>query len=189
MDTYVVTGFPRSGTSMMMKCLMAGGMDAVYDTEMDSKNIEYGKGDYQPNPGGFYALSDLTALKRSDFAGAYSGKLVKVFAGMAIRLPPGDYKIVVMRRDPDEIIASMREFLPGPQLFVYEPAAHLYEVIFPALIERLETQGRRVTVIEYAKVVENPQAEFDRIAKAGWPIDPAKAAQCVDPALYRSKNV
>ncbi len=51
---YLVSGDMRTGTSMMMQALEAGGLEAVYNENRDRMNQQYGDKDYQPNGGGFY---------------------------------------------------------------------------------------------------------------------------------------
>lgn len=184
MTVYLVTSLHRSGSSMMMRCLEAGGLRAVYGHDQDFLNVQYGRVDYQPNPGGFYALDDLSEFNRPDFAQEYEGALVKIPAGLSYQLAVGEYQTIVMRRDPAEILASMTQFTPY-EAFTYESAVHFYDLILQALVKRLETAGHVVTVVDYADVLRDPLGTFEVLAKT-WPIDAAKAASCVDPKLYRS---
>ncbi len=169
---------------MMLRCLAAGGMPAVYGEEQDFLNVLYGREGYQPNPGGFYALDDALEFNRPDFAQEYAAALVKVPAGLALQLAPGSYQTVVMRRDPAEILASMAEFTPF-DVFTYESAAHFYDLVLPTLIERLAAAGHVVSVIDYADVLRDPLGTFRKLAET-WPFDPALAAACVQPELHRS---
>lgn len=166
---------------MMMRCLEAGGMTAVYGHEQDALNIT-GCDDYQPNPHGFYELDNEGEFLRSDFAQEYEGCLVKIPPNFAARLPDGDYRGVFMWREPAEILRSMTTFMPLHALR-FEPAIWFYDLIVPALIERMRQVGAEMAVIRYGDVLRDPLAAFTSL---DWPIDAARAASGVDPSLYRS---
>ncbi len=101
----VVSGLPRSGTSMMMKILEAGGMEVFTD------NLRAADED---NPKGYYELEQVKALKDGDDAWIKDapGKVVKVISSLLEYLPsPYKYKIVFMRREIVEILASQKQML------------------------------------------------------------------------------
>ncbi len=100
----IVSGKPRSGTSMMMKMLQEAGIE-IYQTTPDQGN--------EFNPGGFFETS---YVKKMDIYHGWItevyGKAMKVFANQLQNLPPsyyGDitYKIIYMDRDP---VSSARSF-------------------------------------------------------------------------------
>lgn len=185
MTVYLVTSLHRSGSSMMMRGLIAGGMQGVYGNKQDWLNVEAGRSGYVPNPHGFFALDDPSEFARPDFAEEYAGKLVKLPPGMALRLPVGDYKVVFMQRAPAQIFASMEAMSPHG-LFTLEPAIWFYAKVRDALILALQARGAVVDVVKFADVMASPVAEFTKLSVAGWPINPALSAAVVDPALYRS---
>ena len=101
----IVSGLPRSGTSMMMKVLEAGGMEIVTD------NLRVADED---NPKGYYELEDVKALKDGDDSWILDapGKAVKVISSLLEFLPSDyKYKIVFMRREIAEILASQKQML------------------------------------------------------------------------------
>ncbi len=101
----IVSGLPRSGTSMMMKVLEAGGMEVFTD------NLRTADED---NPKGYYELEDVKALKdgKSDWMQDAPGKVVKVISSLLEHLPSTyNYKIVFMRREIAEILASQKQML------------------------------------------------------------------------------
>jgi len=73
---YVVSGFMRTGTSMIMKALESGGLDAEYKQSRDEMKNRYSDKNYDPNIGGLYELErqDYMGL---DFPNKYTGKLIK----------------------------------------------------------------------------------------------------------------
>jgi len=101
----LVSGLPRSGTSMMMKVLEAGGMQIFTD------NLRAADED---NPKGYYELEDVKALKegKSDWLKNAPGKTVKVISSLLEYLPADyKYKIIFMRRAIPEILASQKQML------------------------------------------------------------------------------
>ena len=101
----VVSGLPRSGTSMMMKMLVAGGMDILTD------NTRIPDDD---NPRGYYELEKVKALKNgeNEWLSEAQGKAVKIISALLQHLPPQyQYKIIFMRRDLNEILASQKQML------------------------------------------------------------------------------
>ena len=101
----IVSGLPRSGTSMMMKILEAGGLEIFTD------NLRVPDED---NPKGYYELEQVKALKDGDDAWIKDapGKVVKVISSLLEYLPSSyKYKIVFMRREIVEILASQKQML------------------------------------------------------------------------------
>jgi hypothetical protein len=101
----IVSGLPRSGTSMMMKVLEAGGMEIVTDN-LRTADLD--------NPKGYYELEDVKALKDGDDSWIVDapGKAVKVISSLLEYLPSNyKYKIVFMRREIAEILASQKQML------------------------------------------------------------------------------
>jgi hypothetical protein len=101
----IVSGLPRSGTSMMMKILEAGGLEIFTD------NLRVADED---NPKGYYELEQVKALKDGDDSWIKDapGKVVKVISSLLEYLPSSyKYKIVFMRREIAEILASQKQML------------------------------------------------------------------------------
>src|ERR1043165_1737839 len=101
----VVSGLPRSGTSMMMKMLEAGGMSLLVD------NLRTADDD---NPAGYYEFEPVKKLSQGDFdwLEEAQGKAVKVIAALLADLPSAyTYQIIFMRRDMFEILASQNKML------------------------------------------------------------------------------
>jgi len=101
----IISGLPRSGTSMMMKVLEAGGMDIFTD------NLRVADED---NPKGYYELEQVKALKdgNDSWMGDAPGKAVKVISSLLEYLPTAyKYKLIFMRREIEEILASQKQML------------------------------------------------------------------------------
>ncbi|PWB72998.1 MAG: sulfotransferase family protein [Anaerolineales bacterium] len=101
----IVSGLPRSGTSMMMKMVVEGGLQVVTD------GIRRADDD---NPNGYFELEAVKEMPKGNFAwlkGA-GGKVVKVISSLLEYLPPeNSYKIIFMERELSEILASQQKML------------------------------------------------------------------------------
>lgn len=100
----VVSGLPRSGTSMMMQMLEAAGLAVAMD---DSRSADC------DNPRGYYELDAVKRLREdSSFLKSVVGQAVKIVTPLIPLLPPEyDYRVISMERDLDEILASQRAML------------------------------------------------------------------------------
>jgi hypothetical protein len=185
----VVSGLPRSGTSMTMKMLQAGGLPLVTDSARSS-DIS--------NPGGYF---EFEAVKQLDKDGDRAwlrgarGKGVKVISWLVTWLPEVyDYRVIFMQRDLDEVIASQNAMLrQRGESPVIEDAAGMREIYTDHLqqVYRFLEQRRCFTVlaIAYSDVVERPSVAAKRLADfLQRPLDTERMAAAVDPRLYRNRS-
>jgi hypothetical protein len=100
----IVSGLPRSGTSMMMQMLEAAGLEVATDGRRIADS---------DNPNGYYELEAVKRLREdSSFLKSVIGQVVKVVSPLIPLLPPEyDYRVISMERDLDEIMASQRVML------------------------------------------------------------------------------
>jgi hypothetical protein len=101
----VVSGLPRSGTSMMQKMLEAGGVTPLVDQVRAAD---------ENNPNGYYEFERVKALKDGDknWLVEAQGKSVKVISALLQYLPPTyNYRVLFMQRNLDEILASQHKML------------------------------------------------------------------------------
>jgi hypothetical protein len=101
----VVSGLPRSGTSMMMKMLEAGGQPILTDNlrEADANN-----------PNGYYEFERVKQLSDGDYdwISEAGGKVVKIVTGLVMNLPSDfKYKIIFMQRAMKEVLSSQKKML------------------------------------------------------------------------------
>ncbi|MEZ5331816.1 MAG: sulfotransferase [Thermoanaerobaculia bacterium] len=183
----VVSGLPRSGTSMAMKMLEAGGVPLVTDGQREA-DID--------NPKGYF--EDERVLRLAEEADkawlrGSRGKAIKIISYLLRHLPPeNNYKILFMRRDLTEVLASQAKMLerrgePNAtedermrQLFETDLWKAGYFMKHAAHVEALE--------IHYSEVLADPEGHAYRIAEfVGAELDVEKMAQVVDPDLYRNR--
>lgn len=176
---YLVCNIHRSGSSMMMRCLEAGGLSPVYDADADKMN-ESAPEDYIPNPNGFYQFGNEIG---EGFAG-YDGRVIKCPIQQIVKLPIGNYKMVVLKRNPVEIRTSMARWTPYRSWGRQESLTYIYDWYLARVAEMVAARGDiQVTILNYADIVANPTAEFTKLA--GWGINVAACAAMVDSSLYR----
>lgn len=185
----VVTGLPRSGTSLLMQMLVAGGLPAQSD-------------DRRPpdphNPRGYLEYDPVKRLRRdASFLAGAVGRVVKVVVplvcALPARLPSGvafDYRVVRMARDPREVVASQDAMLGGE-----DPSglgtARLQEIFAQQLAE-LDAWQRvgRVPVLplEYAAVLKRPSEAAASLAGfLDGGLDLPAMAAAVDPELRHQR--
>jgi hypothetical protein len=184
----IVSGLPRSGTSMMMKMLDAGGAEVVTD------NIRTADED---NPKGYFELEQVKDLDKGgdkSWVAGCRGKVVKVISFLLRDLPEGNwYKVLFMRRHFDEIMASQNKMLVrrGEPTDEEKDAAmvkryefHLRKTEF--LLE--ETENFQSLDVDYRGVLEDPAGWARRIR--GFlkvDLDQEKMRGVVDKSLYRNR--
>ena len=175
---YIVSGFVRSGTSMMMRCLEAGGPPCAYDKTRDAETkTVHG---YHPNPNGFYELDNLHNY--ADLS-VFAGKVIKVLHADLFRIFDSKIplRVVYMKRNPAEIRSSYGKMIGNTAIetfdFLYD-----YDAKVDRDVQRLKDAGHEATILNYADMVKSPETA---LASLGWPIDVNAAARAVDATLYR----
>ena len=186
MEIVVVSGLPRSGTSLMMSALEAGGVELLTDGV---------RGADVDNPRGYFEVEQMKTLDADAgwLAGA-RGKAVKIISHWLDRLPPEHrYRVLFMRRDLGEVLESQARMLvhrggprpaPDPELAA-ELKRHL-EATARLLRERACFEFLDV---RHRALVQRPRAELERVARfLGRELDVAAMCARVDPALYRVRG-
>ena len=183
----VVSGLPRSGTSMAMKMLDAAGVPLVVDGIREAD---------EDNPKGYFELERVKDLaNESDWAWLQTarGKAVKIISHLLRSLPSDtNYKVVFMRRDISEVLASQAKML--------DRRGETSETDDGTMTELFEADVWRATYlmkknpwfdalfINYREVLDDPLAQAHKInAFLGGGLDPQKMAAVVDPELYRNR--
>ena len=103
-EIIIVSGLPRSGTSMMMRMLEAGGIPPLID------NLRRPNED---NPGGYYEFEPVKRTKQDpSWLTTAGGKVVKMVYRLLYDLPTGyEYRVIMMRRTLEEVLASQEAML------------------------------------------------------------------------------
>jgi predicted AlkP superfamily phosphohydrolase/phosphomutase/tetratricopeptide (TPR) repeat protein len=183
----IVSGLPRSGTSMMMQMLTAGGMTPYTD------GLRAADAD---NPRGYFEHENATRLHLDhSWVAEARGKVVKIVAQLLPHLPGGeDYRIVFMHRAMHEVTASQSAMLRRLGERGAKLSARQLERAYASQLVRVQewlkrTPGVCVLPMQYTETLENPREAADKLAPfLGDPFDPALAASCVDPGLRRQRS-
>lgn len=187
---YIVSGMPRSGTTCMMRALEAGGMTVAYSENRDQMAEYHADQHYQPNPDNKLYEIPLSEYGDVDFPLKYEGKLIKVMLwGLDhLTVNPDGYRVIIMRRDPEEIRQSYEAFF-GQTL--RHPGWKEYDARIDRAVEMLANRDdvKSVRVCHYSDVIANPLGELLKIREQSyWPINAAKAAATINPDLYRFRR-
>jgi len=184
----VVSGLPRSGTSMMMRMLESGGIPPLTDELREAD---------KDNPKGYYEFERVKKLDEgdTDWVEQAQGKSVKVISALLKYLPAGyTYKLIFMRRNMDEILASQRQMLirrEEPTDSVSdEELADLFRKHLAQIQAWIDGQPNvEVIYVSYNDVVENPLEQSQRINHfLGDTLDVERMVRVVDQALYRQRE-
>ena len=187
-DEYItiVSGLPRSGTSMLMKMLAAGGLPPLTDGI---------RGADTDNPGGYYEFEKVKQLEKDTaWLESARGKAVKVISQLLDQLPVHKrYKIVFALRKMDEILASQRAMLARrgqscDQISDAEMAAAFGRHLSVVQQWLAEHQQMEVLYVNYAAVLRDPLATSHEIKTfLALPLDVRQMARVVDESLYRQR--
>ncbi|NOZ25936.1 MAG: sulfotransferase domain-containing protein [Nitrospirae bacterium] len=181
----VVTGLPRSGTSMMMRMLHAGGLEVVTD------NIR--KAD-EDNPDGYYEFEKVKQMSEdASWLDGAKGKAVKMASMLLYDLPMGNhYKLIFMKRKMEEILASQRKMLARKGVDDGFDDGEMRRLFSKHLAE-IESwiagqKNMEVLYLDYNDMLMNPLENIRRLnAFLDEVLDAEKMAGVVDPSLYRNR--
>jgi hypothetical protein len=183
----LVSGLPRSGTSMLMKMLEAGGLALVTDGLRTAD---------EDNPKGYYELERVKNLaKEGDktWLADARGKGIKVISFLLKSLPPElNYKVVFVRRDIEEVLASQKKMLGRRGEQDDTPPERMRELFQDDLWRAgylLKHRPQFDTLeVNYTDVLAQPRQLARRIAAfVGGGLDVEKMAAVVDLELYRNR--
>jgi hypothetical protein len=186
-DVIVVSGLPRSGTSMMMKMLEAGGLQVLTDSiRVPNEN----------NPKGYYEFERVKKLPEGDTAWLDQavGKVVKIITQLVMHLPAShSYRILVMRRSIPEILASQAKMLERRG----EAGSGVSDEQMTALFEKHLAQvyawmdqrdGLVYLDVDYNEMLVDPVPTIGSIQRfLGRELDADAMAAVIDPSLWRNR--
>ena len=184
----VVSGLPRSGTSMLMKMLEAGGMPPLTD------NLRTADDD---NPKGYYEFERVKKMPDGDISWVEEapGKAVKVISALLEHLPPGfSYRVLFLQRKMEEILASQHKMLvrsgkPTDKVSDEQLAAMYAKHLAKVQAWLNEQSNFSVLYLDYNGILADPQTQSRKINHFLDDIlDSQKMAGIVDPDLYRQRK-
>ena len=186
----IVSGLPRSGTSMMMKMLEAGGLEPLTDGQRTAD---------EDNPKGYYEFERVKTLDKpgdKNWLGEHKGRVVKIISFLLKDLPPNlNYRVIFMRRDIQEILASQNKMLErrgetgsagaDDQKMAKNYEAHLRKTDY--LMRTLP--NFKALHLDYKEALESPADAARKIREfLGRNLDLQKMSGVADRQLYRNRK-
>jgi hypothetical protein len=215
----IVSGHRRTGTSMMMLALHAAGMQALYNPILNNKDCKLDPEGYAPNAKaglfevGYYALLDPLFFRKL-VEHPDDGFIVKIPWDCIVYLPKGDWKIVFMHRDAEEIDRScarvdkyleeygdkvalenrMKQLIPTSKALPFSIYKKYNQDDIDHVLGIMETRSDvELIPVQYQDVIDDPVKVFKRLkytplGKERLPIDIEKAAATINPDFHRIRK-
>jgi hypothetical protein len=184
----IVSGLPRSGTSLMMQMLDAGGLPVLSDGERKADT---------DNPKGYLEWERIKQLPKDPALIAEAeGKVVKVISQLILLLPEGhEYRIVFMQRPLPEVLKSQDEMLRrrGNADTIGSSATSAIEEAFQRHLIEVNKwlagkANTKVSRVHYHRVLREPKAVAEEVAAfLNVPLDIEAMVRQVDGSLYRNR--
>jgi len=184
----IVSGLPRSGTSLMMQMLAAGGMTILTDGERRAD---------EDNPRGYYEWERVKLLPHEpNLIAEAEGKVVKVISQLLLALPPSyPYQVIFMERPLVEVVASQAEMIrrrgtAGPPL-AREQMMSALQVHLNQVMKWIKSAANiSFCPVSHHELLRDPAGIAQAVQRfLGLPLDAAAMAAQVDPVLYRQRQV
>ncbi len=182
----IVSGLPRSGTSMMMQVIEAGGIAVLTDRLRTAD---------EHNPKGYYEFEPVKKTKQDPaWIPMARGKAVKMVYSLLYDLPDTYcYKVVFMERDLREILLSQNRMLAGKSTTAAEVSDEKMMEYFRAQLARFHHWiGNRkyfsMLVVNYRDMISSPKEQARRLNPfLGGHLNVEAMVAAVDPTLYRRR--
>ena len=186
----IVSGLPRSGTSMMMRILEAGGIPSLTDTVREA-DID--------NPNGYYEFEPVKHTRETpSWLNLAEGKAVKMVYKLLYDLPMDrEYRIIFMQRAFKEIIASQNKMLVrlGKEKQGSDRSEHELIGIFANEVAKcrkwlIEQPNIKVSFVIYNKILKDSLYTLTKLSKElpELKLDTSAMSNIVDPSLYRNRH-
>jgi hypothetical protein len=183
-EIIVVSGLPRSGTSVMMQMLDHGGIEVVTD-HIRSADTD--------NPKGYYELEKVKKIKTdATWLPATRGKAFKMVSQLLYDLPGTEkYCVIFMERNLDEVLQSQEKMLKR----LNRPVAPRDQMkqAFAIHLERLhqwlsQQQNIKTLCVNYNDLIERPESQAECVYEF-LPVKPdvQRMVSAVDTSLYRNR--
>ena len=188
LDFVLVSGLPRSGTSLMMQMLQAGGIPVFTDSERQPD---------EDNPEGYLEWEAVKQIRQKpEILRDAAGKVIKVISMLIPALPPiHRYKVLFMDRPVDEVFASQQKMIARRKASQPRQDAERMKAGLAAhrgaILDLMRSvHSFDVMVVDYPGLVREPEAWVPRIAEflgAGVTLDREAMLAAVRPSLYRNR--
>lgn len=182
----IVSGLPRSGTSMMMAMLLRGGLKVVVDRKRKPD---------KDNPAGYFEYQKVKNLdKDSSWLKTAQGSGLKVVSPLLKYLPPEhQYKVIFMERDLDEVLSSQGAMIKRRKKKKAITDAKM-KIAFKKHLKKIKGWLKKQTnfetlFISYRETIVSPVRSAKKINHfLGGKLEIEKMASAVNPSFYRKKT-
>jgi len=183
----IVSGLPRSGTSLMMQMLVAGGMSPLSDGERAAD---------ADNPRGYLEWERIKTLPNDPGCIAEGeGKVVKVISRLLLSLPAEyEYRVIFMQRPLPEVLASQDQMMKRRGTFKEGASQAAMATAFERHLKEVYAwlDGRayvKVLQVPYHDALKQAQQTSKKIADfLEIPLDVVAMTEQVDASLYRNRG-
>ncbi len=183
----IVSGLPRSGTSLMMQMLVAGGMPALADGQRQADT---------DNPRGYLEWERIKQLPNDPACITEAeGKVVKVISRLLLSLPAGhEYRIIFMQRPLPEVLASQDQMLRRRGTYKDGTDPAMISAAFEKHLREVNAwlEGKpyvKALRVQYHDVLGKPKEVMQQLAEfLGISLDVEAMVRQVDASLYRNRS-
>jgi len=188
-EVFIVSGLPRSGTSMLMQMLHDGGMPIRTDKVREAD---------EDNPRGYFEFEAVKSLFRErGWLAEARGKALKVTVPLVCSLPAGcQYRVLLIQRDHDEILESQAKMIRRRGESVQDSPERRGRLRreYQRIVEQTKTvlgarPDVRLLTLRHEDILRAPGDAALLINKfAGGTLDAPRMASAVDHGLHRNRS-
>jgi predicted AlkP superfamily phosphohydrolase/phosphomutase/tetratricopeptide (TPR) repeat protein len=179
----IVSGLPRSGTSVMMQMLANGGLEILTDENRSADTS---------NPKGYYEYDPVMSIhKDNTWLDKGQNKGLKVVAPLLKYLNPKyRYKIIFMTRDLNEVVKSQQIMRrKDPDALPVKLFESYKKILKGVKVWANKEPGVELIYIDYKDVLNNVEDVVSKVTSfVGVDMNGKEMAKCVDKTLYRNKS-
>jgi hypothetical protein len=181
----IVSGLPRSGTSMMMQMLAVGGLEVLSDGLRVAD---------EDNPRGYYELEAVKRTKQDpSWLDHAEGKAVKMVHALLTDLPTDrPYRVILMRRKTEIVVKSQAVMLARLGQTGADMDADKLARIYEHQLERVKDYMSGQSCFEflevwYGAILAYGRPQIERINRfLSGELDVEAMVSAVDPSLQRN---
>lgn len=178
----LVTGIPRSGTSLMMQLCTAAKASILSDAiRKEDEN----------NPKGYFELEAVKGIvKNNSFLKNANGKTIKIVAPLVTFIDLSlSYRVIFMLRDLDEVLQSQEKMLGKDQKDQREKLKTVYALHVEKSKKFLEANRIQYIEIKHRDLMTQPEMSLEKLIDfCQWDVSIGELKQIIDASLYRNKK-
>jgi len=181
-EILVITGLPRSGTSLMMQIIDKAGVPVMSDGKRE-KDIS--------NPQGYFELEAVKGIVRDNsFLDETVGKAIKIVAPLPMFLNlKHNYRAIFMRREMDEVLRSQEVMLNKDQTAEREKFRGIYETHLAKTYKFFQDNDIPYIEVNYNALIQDPETEVEKLIEfCGLKAYQHELIGVVRPELYRNRK-